>query len=672
MRHDSGIPRSTPKWPRFLWHHRVHLHRRERLVFLRLLFAPLYERDEVETAIRTTCAAVGVRSYVAYELFGAHDSLLRVWLPADVEREAFQEAIVKRLGRAGLELAEPFEVDYVARHWAFWRDGRSVEPTASALHNLRDEEVAEVEEQFPDIRTALRDRLREHHLLVPFGGWDSTIDPERPGIKFAIVIGSDPDVELSPDDLLAFEETVTGVLDQATSVEQLSLYKGSGIGHLLVLGRVDYDKFHAIHAQIIARVNAAAIRERFHACTSTHISGQRGYHVAEEALSRAGATPSALVRRVPAPLGEAVEPSRDLAPGTVFYNRFEIVEPLGKGGFATVYRAFDNFEQVDRALKVFHSPNPEAARRELDALHRAREHPNIVKLYWAGQAGDQYFLVFEFVDGEPLHRVTGLEPLQVVDIALQVLDGLVAVHPNDARIDHLRGKASLSEDELAEYHELLERGLIHRDIKPENIMLDTRGVVRLVDFNIASPARRRKTTRSGTPPYQAPDAGMDIWEPSDDLFACGVVLYELLTEGKHPWPNSQPLANVPPIDPRTWRPRLPGSLCDVVVRACAPLRADRYATARELQMDLLRERETLELVEQAHESQQNRLGRLVKKRRTDRGISQEDLASDVGVPVEEIARLERGESIASDDHAAKIARRLEIQLREGPRFDSAT
>ncbi len=145
-------------------------------------------------------------------------------------------------------------------------------------------------------------------------------------------------------------------------------------------------------------------------------------------------------------------------------------------------------------------------------------------------------------------------------------------------------------DRLQEWRELQEKGLVHRDIKPLNIML-TRTGAKLLDFNIASRAGDPVRTQSGTPPYQAPDADLTRWDVSTDLFAVGVVLYQLLCDGQHPYPNSRPMAGDPVIDPTTIRSDLDGDLARFLVKACASSRDERFATARNMkdELDCLRQ-----------------------------------------------------------------------------------
>jgi serine/threonine protein kinase len=110
--------------------------------------------------------------------------------------------------------------------------------------------------------------------------------------------------------------------------------------------------------------------------------------------------------------------------------------------------------------------------------------------------------------------------------------------------------------------------------------------VKLLDFNIASRVGDPVHTQSGTPPYQPPDASLDRWDVSTDLFAVGVLLYRLLCNGNHPYPNAIPIAAGPVIDPRTVRSDLGPDLAEFLIKACAPVRSDRFATAAEMQLAL--------------------------------------------------------------------------------------
>jgi len=114
----------------------------------------------------------------------------------------------------------------------------------------------------------------------------------------------------------------------------------------------------------------------------------------------------------------------------------------------------------------------------------------------------------------------------------------------------------------------------------------TRTGAKLLDFNIASRVGDPVHTRSGTPPYQPPDADRDRWDVSTDLFAVGVLLYRLLCNGQHPFPDAMPTIDGPVTDPRTIRPDLNPDLAGFLITACAPASADRFSTAAEMQLAL--------------------------------------------------------------------------------------
>jgi serine/threonine protein kinase len=279
----------------------------------------------------------------------------------------------------------------------------------------------------------------------------------------------------------------------------------------------------------------------------------------------------------------------DYVVGDVIDDRFEILEIIDQGGFSKVYRVRDDMEGEERALKLFNNAaGYDAVRRELRALRKIR-HPHVVEVFWASKTRTgEWYLITEFCYGQRLDEFVGgtkcLRDREAVDVTLDLLDALVAFHPDSKRLGELgakRRQGELSEAEFHEWMELSEHGLVHRDIKPLNVIL-TRTGAKLLDFNIASRVGDPVRTQSGTPPYQPPDADLTRWEVTPDLFAVGVILYELLCDGRHPYPNAKPMVDEPVIDPRKLRPDLRPELADFLIKACAPVKADRFSTAAEM------------------------------------------------------------------------------------------
>jgi len=275
---------------------------------------------------------------------------------------------------------------------------------------------------------------------------------------------------------------------------------------------------------------------------------------------------------LPSPAPEDVSstmPVRDYSAGDTIGGRFEVEEVLGSGGFSKVYRVVDLVEGEERALKLFDSAaGYDAVRREIGALRKVN-HPNVVKVIWADRTDrGEWYLIMEYIEGEMLSDYSSgkkqLRDREAIDVALDVLDALAAIHPDTARLDELDRKkreGELSSDEYDELMTLGENAFVHRDIKPQNIIL-TRAGAKLLDFNIASRVGDPVYTVSGTPPYQPPDADLTRWDVTTDLFAVGVTLYELLCDGHHPYPGSRPMGGVEPRDPRQFRKDLPISLAE--------------------------------------------------------------------------------------------------------------
>jgi hypothetical protein len=428
--------------------------------------------------------------------------------------------------------------------------------------------------------------------------------------SFVRMIGVD---RFARADLLALQEVADLHFEKTTDLASV-LWQNGLLGYVDESGRRrfysmgDVEQFHfppdvgmyVLHPCLmyavggIQHVPADSVKARKARRTQPLPSGER--HEAPEASGAAASSSGS--RALPEPDPAEVRSSvgakaPDYAVGDVFDGRFEILQIIGQGGFSKVYRVRDDLESEERALKLFDSAaGYQAVRREIGALRKIR-HPHVIEVFWAGKtSAGEWYLITEYIDGESLDQfVTGTRRLrdrEAVDVALDLLDALVAFHPDAARLKQLDDKRrddDLSEAESREWTDLQDKGLVHRDIKPLNVILTRRGA-KLLDFNIASRVGDPVHTQSGTPPYQPPDAGLDRWDVSTDLFAVGVLLYQLLGDGHHPFPHAMPMVDVPVIDPRTIRPDLGPDLAAFLLQACAPTRADRFATAAEMQLAL--------------------------------------------------------------------------------------
>ncbi len=206
----------------------------------------------------------------------------------------------------------------------------------------------------------------------------------------------------------------------------------------------------------------------------------------------------------------------DLVPGEMVGGRYKIINILGRGGMATVYRAMDTELDEEIALKVFEvASNFQEGllrlKKELK-LSRRLSHPNIIRLHDIGGHRGFYYLSMELLEGidlETLLEKNGVVPIkQGLDLMLQVCQGLQAVH---------------------------EKGVIHRDLKPSNIFLTKEGVVKLMDFGIATHHTSTRLTAEGvvvgTAAYMAPERVTGRRDASilGDMYALGVIAFEIFT-----------------------------------------------------------------------------------------------------------------------------------------------
>jgi tetratricopeptide (TPR) repeat protein/class 3 adenylate cyclase len=266
-------------------------------------------------------------------------------------------------------------------------------------------------------------------------------------------------------------------------------------------------------------------------------------------------------------------PSGPVPPGGRISGRYEILEKLGGGGMGVVYRARDLRLERIVALKFLPphlSADEHAKERFLVEAQAAAalDHPNICTIHEIGETdGGQLFLAMSFCEGVTIKRRISEGPLpaeQAVDAAIQVARGLARAHA---------------------------RGIIHRDIKPANLILTGDGVVKIVDFGVAKLAHVNLThpgVQPGTVAYMSPEQarGEEV-DGRTDVWSLGVVLYEMLT-GERPFRNSHDgalLHAIQTADPQpitALRPGTPAALQQVVERALAKRREDRFPGASEL------------------------------------------------------------------------------------------
>jgi len=281
--------------------------------------------------------------------------------------------------------------------------------------------------------------------------------------------------------------------------------------------------------------------------------------------------------------------------GQLIDGKYEVRKLMPPGGAGQVYAAYDDMFERMCAVKVFNNSDMsedfiKTEARLLLSLH----HPNIVQVYGWGvlKKSKRFYLTSEFVDGDELTKYANpgnLLPLpKVFQIILDLLSALEYLHPDTERLDELRNKmqeTEIDEKEYEEYSRLREQGLFHRDIKPSNIVLSSAGV-KLIDFNIASRAITVGQTFSGTVGYMLPEIGFMPWSSDGDLFATGIVLYELVT-GYHPYPNRRPMSDETPADPRQYIPDLTPELSNIMLRAVSCDPSIRYHSAKLFLSDLL-------------------------------------------------------------------------------------
>lgn len=255
--------------------------------------------------------------------------------------------------------------------------------------------------------------------------------------------------------------------------------------------------------------------------------------------------------------------------------RYELIEKIGEGGMAVVYKAKDRLLNRYVAIKIL---RPEFTQDEqfLDSFKRESQaaaglqHPNIVSIYDVGRTGNINFIVMELVDGRPLSdfiKENGhLDYKTTIDIAKQVASALAIAHKHQ---------------------------IIHRDVKPHNIMITSDGVAKLTDFGIARAVSNATMVADtskiiGSVHYFSPEQARGAYvDERSDIYSLGIVMFEMLT-GRVPFDGETPVEvalkhiNEDVPSPAKLVPGIPPALDKVVLKATDKYQTERYKSADEM------------------------------------------------------------------------------------------
>ena len=252
--------------------------------------------------------------------------------------------------------------------------------------------------------------------------------------------------------------------------------------------------------------------------------------------------------------------------------KYKILQPIGSGGFGTVYLAEDTWIDKKVALKVPHKQNLDFGEllRE-PRLLASLNHPNIVTILTAERQENVFFIVMEFVPGETLESVIArdgpLDVVRAVDYTCQICNA----------VDH------------AHRH-----GVLHRDLRPSNVLVAESGMLKVADFGTSRflEIAAHGTTVIGSPPYMAPEQFQGKAVFASDIYSLGVTMYQMLT-GVLPYDTPSPadldrlMSGELLSAPRLKNPKVPKAINDIVLKAMAPDIHARYQRAAELLDDVI-------------------------------------------------------------------------------------
>lgn len=285
--------------------------------------------------------------------------------------------------------------------------------------------------------------------------------------------------------------------------------------------------------------------------------------------------------------------------GTVLGNRYELLEKVGVGGMAVVYKATDKLLNRHVAVKLLRSEfqgNEEFIRRfNIESQAAASlSHPNIVSIYDVGQSGDMHYIVMEFIEGKTLkeyiaERKGNIYWKEATDIAMQICSALEHAHS---------------------------KHIIHRDIKPQNIMINTENVIKVTDFGIARAASGGTLTMEamGSAHYLSPEQARGGYtDQRSDIYSFGVLLYELYT-GQLPFDGDTTVAvamqhmQSEPVKPCRIKEDLPRSIESIILKAMSKEQRLRYESAGLMLSDIKKAYTDPDSIVKSDEEEEDKFG----------------------------------------------------------------
>lgn len=260
----------------------------------------------------------------------------------------------------------------------------------------------------------------------------------------------------------------------------------------------------------------------------------------------------------------------------ILAGRYELLDKIGEGGMAVVFKARDRLLSRFVAIKILR-PEYTKDRMFIESFRRESQiaaglvHPNIVNVYDVGKEGNIYYIVMELIEGRPLSDIIReegpLDPRRAAGIAEQVASALSMAHKHQ---------------------------LIHRDVKPHNIMITTDGVAKITDFGIAKAVTggtmvgEQQEAVMGSVHYFSPEQARGAYvDEKSDIYSLGIVLYEMLT-GKVPFDGDTAVTvavkhmNEEMVPPTELNPDIPLDLEEIVLKATSKLQTGRYRSADEM------------------------------------------------------------------------------------------